>query len=85
MRKIFKNTDFADSYFPYKGSTLDSVLIRGNAGQRKPLFSHILCSDCHCNANTKIQSHFILYFLNVVPGRFYLTQRYILPFLSLTC
>ena len=33
MRKIFENTNFVDSYFPYKGSTLDPVLIGGNAGE----------------------------------------------------
>ena len=30
--------------FPYKDRTVDSVLIRENTGQWKPVFSHILCS-----------------------------------------
>ena len=29
---------------PYKGKIYDFVLIRENTGQRKPVFSHILCS-----------------------------------------
>ena len=29
---------------PYKDRIVDSALIRENTGQRKPVFSHILCS-----------------------------------------
>ena len=30
---------------PYKDRIVDSVLIRENMGQSKPVFSHIICSD----------------------------------------
>ena len=30
---------------PYNGKIVDSVLTRENTGQRKPVFSHILCSN----------------------------------------
>ena len=31
---------------PYRDRIVDSVLIRENTGQWKPVFSHILCSEC---------------------------------------
>ena len=35
--------------FPYKDKMVDFVLIRENAGKRKPVSSHILHSECFIN------------------------------------
>ena len=35
--------------FPYKDKVVDFVLIRENAGKRKPVSSHILHSECFIN------------------------------------
>ena len=45
LHKIWEKRVFTDRILPYKDRIYDSVLIRENAGQCKPVFSHILCSD----------------------------------------
>ena len=46
---------------PYKDRIYDSVLIRENTGQWKPVFSHILCSDIvsqsGCAKNIKLPAN----------------------------
>ena len=45
LHKICENTGFHWYVFlPYKDRVYDSVLIRVNSGQWKPLLSHVLCS-----------------------------------------
>ena len=39
---------FSNLYFPFKDRIYDSVLIRENTGQRKPVFCHLLRSVILC-------------------------------------
>ena len=50
---------------PYRDRVLDSVFIRENKGQWKPVFSHILCSEkkmCYCKS-VSMKRCFLIYLL----------------------
>ena len=59
--------------FVDKDKMVDSVLIRENTGQKKPVFSHILRSDIYLRITTFVlyiihkNVFFLLYYMQMIP------------------